>query len=138
MRQILSSIRCPNVSNYLTTDTLDVLLGSPFQRVEEQPAAPNEMRHAQELFHSWQVLESEAFKKTCFHTLRSGLPPETVRGKGYVHFSEFPATRFLFQMVGKRASVIPSGDWGQKAPKTELVFIALRSPSQTGADYSLK
>jgi G3E family GTPase len=118
--------------------TLDLLLGDQLRGPVRQPPEAGSAPLAQDLFSSWQVRESEPFTKAGFQALLTGLPPETVRGKGYVHLAEFPATRFLLQMVGKRASVVPSGDWGQNAPQTELVFIALRRQGTgSGADYSL-
>lgn len=84
------------------------------------------------------MIETTPLTQGDFRALLSRLPPDTVRSKGHVHLEEFPTTRFLFQMVGKRASVIASGDWGQNPPQTELVFIALRSQAAYSvANYDL-
>lgn len=118
--------------------TVDVLLGMQVGGAERKPPAAGQVPPAHDLFRSWKVVEAAPLTQSGFRALLNALPPDTVRGKGHVHLAEFPSTRFLFQMVGKRASVIPSGDWGPTAPQTELVFIALRShAAQPGADYSL-
>lgn len=119
--------------------TVDFLLGGHAGGTDRTLAVPGLVPPAHELFRSWQVVEAAAFTQAGFQSLLNGLPPDTVRGKGHVHLAEFPGTRFLFQMVGKRASVIPAGDWCQKVPQTELVFIALRNQgAQPGADYALR
>lgn len=117
--------------------TADLLLGGQFRGSERKPLKPAPSPPAHDLFRSWQVAETAPFTQAGFQALLNGLPADTVRGKGHVCLAEFPETRFLFQMVGKRASVVPSGDWGQAPARTELVFIALRSKPQTGADYAL-
>lgn len=125
------------IGDPLAEVTADLLLGCHGGGADRRQAVTGRMPPAQSLFRSWQVVESQPFTKAGFQSLLIGLPPDTVRGKGYAYLAEFPATRFLFQMVGKRASVVPSGDWGQKPPQTELVFIALRSQAdQAGADYA--
>jgi G3E family GTPase len=119
--------------------TIDFLLGCPPRGTDDLPPNISDAAPAHDLFRSWQVCEAAALTQAGFQALLGQLPPETVRGKGYVHLADYPATRFLFQMVGKRASVIPSGDWGLNAPQTELVFIALRSQAaHSRADYSLE
>jgi G3E family GTPase len=50
-----------------------------------------------------------------------------VRGKGFVSLKDYPAVRFEFQMVGKAAQVQPKGEWGFQIPKTQIVFIALKT-----------
>ena len=52
------------------------------------------------------------------------LPKEVVRVKGFVFANEEPATRYLLQMVGRRATFSRSGTWGIAKPQTRLVFIA--------------
>ena len=42
-------------------------------------------------------------------------------------------------MIGKRATVVPAGGWGEKPPRTELVFMRLRGQStDKAADYALR
>ncbi len=119
--------------------TIDFLLGCPPRGTDDHPPDISDAAPAHDLFRSWQVCEAAALTQAGFQALLGQLPPETVRGKGYVHLADYPATRFLFQMVGKRASVIPTGDWERKPPQTEQVFIALRSQvAHSRADYSLE
>lgn len=118
--------------------TLDVLLGSDMRCNDRTLAAAGESpQPAHHLFRNWQLREAAPFSKARFQAMLAQLPPETVRGKGYLHLAEHPATRFLFQLVGKRASVVPAGDWGQSAPRTELVFIAIRSLDALAPEFTL-
>jgi G3E family GTPase len=107
--------------------TVDFLLGVDAGGTDRNLPVPGQLPPAQELFRSWQLQENTPFTQAGFQALLSALPPQTVRGKGHVYLAEHPSSRFLFQLVGKRASVVPAGDWGQAVPQTELVFIALRS-----------
>lgn len=122
-----------------TQISMDFLLGGHVRGGERRAFAHVPVPPAHDVFRSWQVVEAAPFTQSNFQALLNGLPADTVRGKGHVHLEEFPDTRFVFQMVGKRASVIPTGDWERKPPQTELVFIALRSQAaHSRADYSLE
>lgn len=119
--------------------TLDVLLASHAGGTDRKPPERANLTSAHDLFRSWQVTEAEPFTQASFQNLLKALPPDTVRGKGHLYMAEFPTDRFLFQMIGKRATVVPAGDWGDRPPRTELVFIGLRSqPPDKTANYALR
>jgi G3E family GTPase len=117
--------------------TMEFLLGGHQQRCSRQLPEPGVALPAHGMFRSWHIIENNPFTNAEFQSLLNLLPPETVRGKGYVHLVAHPECRFLFQMVGKRASVVPSGEWGKNPRRTELVFIATQNLSGSEADYSL-
>ena len=114
------------VDDYLKILNLDLLLGTRRAALEiDQVESPN--THANDLFKSWNYSSTAPMSEAEFQKILNELPPNTVRGKGFVSLKDYPAVRFEFQMVGKAAQVQPKGEWGFQIPKTEIVFIALRT-----------
>lgn len=114
------------IDDYLKILNLDLLLGTQRAAIEiDQNDTPN--TPANELFKSWNFSSSVPMSEAEFQTVLNELPPNTVRGKGFVSLKDYPTVRFEFQMVGKTAQVQPKGEWGFQIPKTQIVFIALKS-----------
>jgi G3E family GTPase len=113
------------IDDYLKILNLDLLLGTQRAAIEiDQHDSFN--TPANELFKSWNFSSSMPMSEAEFQTVLNELPPNTVRGKGFVSLKDYPTVRFEFQMVGKSAQVQPKGDWGFQMPKTQIVFIALK------------
>jgi len=113
------------IDDYLKILNLDLLLGTQQAAVKiAQEHTPNTL--ANDLFKSWNFRASAPMSEAEFQHVLNELPPNTVRGKGFVSLKDYPAVRFEFQMVGKAAQVQPKGDWGIEMPHTEIVFIALK------------
>jgi len=113
------------IDNYQNVLNLDLLLGtkqSTMEFVNKTTPATN----ANDLFKSWSYSTNESMSEAEFQKVLSDLPPETVRGKGFLYLKDYPLVRFEFQMVGKSAQVQPKGEWGLQHPRTEIVFIALK------------
>jgi G3E family GTPase len=114
------------IDDYLKILNLDLLLGTQRAAIEiDQHGTFN--TQANELFKSWNFSSSVPMSEAEFQTVLNELPPNTVRGKGFVSLKDYPTVRFEFQMVGKSAQVQPKGEWGFQTPKTQIVFIALKS-----------
>lgn len=114
------------VDDYLKILNLDLLLGTQRAAIEiDQNNTFN--TQANELFKTWNFSSSVPMSEAEFQTVLNELPPNTVRGKGFVSLKDYPTVRFEFQMVGKTAHVQPKGEWGSQIPKTQIVFIALKS-----------
>jgi G3E family GTPase len=114
------------IEDYQKILNLDLLLGTKQTAhvvSNEDPLNIN----ANELFRSWNYSTTEPMTEAAFQQVLNQLPPETVRGKGFLYLKEYPAVRFEFQMVGKSAQVQPKGGWVLQNPRTEIVFIALKS-----------
>ena len=59
--------------------------------------------------------------------------PETVyRCKGFVVLADDPANRYVLQVVGRRADLVPDRPWGSDAPQNRVVAIARRSMLDPG------
>ena len=114
------------IEDYQKILNLDLLLGT--KKVTPRPNnSPQENTRANDLFKSWNYSPVESMSEAEFQKVLNDLPPNTVRGKGFLYLKDYPTVRFEFQMVGKTAQVQPKGDWGFQNPKTEIVFIALKS-----------
>lgn len=58
-------------------------------------------------------------------TVIAGLRPEILRGKGFLYLDEDLSVQFVFQLTGKRSSLIRGAEWGKRTPKTQFVLIGL-------------
>jgi G3E family GTPase len=75
------------------------------------------------VFSTWsyetdQPLSLEALRET----LRK-LPGNVYRAKGVVHSADAPHRRAVLQVVGRRVDISIQEEWGQRAPRTQIVAI---------------
>jgi len=55
----------------------------------------------------------------------AALPEGVIRAKRVLCLREDPDRRTIFQLVGKRWSLKPGGEWGDTSPRSQLVMIGL-------------
>ena len=113
------------IEDYQKILNLDLLLGTKREAIELDEKS-SLSTNANDLFKSWNYSSNEPMSEVEFQQVLNELPPETVRGKGFLNLKDYPAVRFEFQMVGKTAQVQPKGEWGFQNPRAEIVFIALK------------
>jgi G3E family GTPase len=53
------------------------------------------------------------------------LPPALVRAKGILHLADEPSHQMILQVVGKRWELERGAPWGDDAPQSRLVLIAV-------------
>jgi G3E family GTPase len=85
------------------------------------------------MFSTWsyqtaQPLELEALRET----MRK-LPGTVYRAKGVVYTTDAPQRRAVLQVVGRRVDISLQDEWGQRAPRTQIVAIGAAG----GIDASL-
>jgi G3E family GTPase len=85
------------------------------------------------VFSTWsyeteQPLALEALRET----LRK-LPGTVYRAKGVIHSSDAPQRRAVLQVVGRRVDISIQEEWGERAPRTQIVAIGAAG----GLDASL-
>jgi G3E family GTPase len=114
------------IDDYLKILNLDLLLGIQRAAIEIDHHDTFNTQ-ANELFKSWNFSTSVPISEAEFQQVLNELPPNTGRGKGFVSLKVYPSVRFEFQMVGKSAQVQPKGEWGFQIPKTQIVFITLKT-----------
>lgn len=97
---------------------VDLLLGRGFQRGGDAGTDGPPIRDDRFARLEW---SSQApLSLSLFRSTIERLAPELARAKGFVLFHERPGQRFMFQLVGRRASLTPVGGAGSG---TALVFI---------------
>lgn len=111
--------------------SLDLIMGKVanhdgaqvMDRLEEIPA----LEDANTLYRNWIYQSVEPLSNDGLQQVIRNLPKATIRGKGEIYLSEYPSSRFMLQMVGKRVKIEPAGNWGIVKPRTQIVFIALKN-----------
>jgi G3E family GTPase len=75
-------------------------------------------------FDTWTFVSDEPLSLAWFQQILMGLPTTVFRAKGFVYAREEPESRLVVQLVGRRATISPTGTWGDDHPQTRLVFIS--------------
>jgi G3E family GTPase len=96
--------------------TMDLVDGAQTEKHEH---------HHEHDYATWSYTGSSPLDGTKFRELITGLDAEILRGKGFLYLSEDPSAQFVFQLVGKRWSVVRGEIWGGREPKTQFVLIGL-------------
>lgn len=82
------------------------------------------------VFSTWSWTTDQMLSLQALRRLFEDLPYTIYRAKGVIHLYDMPDNMVILQMVGKRASLILAGEWGDQQPRTQIVMIA----SQGGLD----
>ena len=102
---------------------LAALLGP---RSHALPAAHASQEEA-EPYQTWTIAMEDLIEEAAFRAEVESWPARVLRAKGFVHLAGDPR-RHLFQLVGKRWSLVPDGEWSGQA-RTEIVLIAILEES---------
>jgi G3E family GTPase len=77
------------------------------------------------VFSTWYWQSEQPVSLKALKRLVNDLPESIYRAKGVFHLADQPDKRAVFQMVGKRASlVLTDGGWGDAVPHSQVVVIA--------------
>ena len=76
------------------------------------------------VFESWTYESTRPLNLNKFRQVLHHLPTTLYRAKGFIYTGEEPHTRYLLQLVARRASVVSAGEWSERRPATRLVCIA--------------
>ncbi len=79
-------------------------------------------RHKQ-LYGTWAYTTTKPLSRPAVQAVIDNLPVSVYRAKGILYFADEPQHRYVLQVVGKRVRLFNDGDWGQKSPQSQLVFI---------------
>ncbi|GJD51961.1 P-loop guanosine triphosphatase YjiA [Methylobacterium crusticola] len=113
----------------LTFEAVRGALPSPallFSGAGHAPAAPRGLRPsaAAERFESMSWTASRPVSLARFQSAIARLAPDLLRAKGFVTFEREPDRPMLFQLVGTRATIVPTGVPAQAGVSARLVLIA--------------
>jgi G3E family GTPase len=93
-------------------------------------AAPGLSEHDQtyhaDMYETWGCTSEEPLDGNALRALVETLPTGILRAKGVLCLKEDPTHRTTFQLVGKRWSLEPDGEWGERPHSSRLVMIGLR------------
>lgn len=92
--------------------------GSP--RRDRHPVARSFLHRADDRFVEFEWSSERGVSAARFQAAIARLAPELLRAKGFLSFEDRPDEHFLFQLVGRRASLLPTA---AAPPGTQLVFI---------------
>jgi G3E family GTPase len=106
---------------------LEILLG--VGRFEAQQLAEDADNHDHEsdhrnTFSTWSYESEQPFSLEVLNEMvKKRLPANIYRCKGVVYTADDPEYRTVLQVVGRRAEVSKLDEWGDRAPRTQIVAI---------------
>jgi G3E family GTPase len=83
---------------------------------------PHEHDHSQ-VFGTWSFETDEPLGLDALREAMRKLPGAVYRVKGIVYTTDAPERRAILQVVGRRVDISIQGDWGDLAPRTQIVAI---------------
>jgi G3E family GTPase len=93
---------------------------------------PHKHHHDLE-YDTWSYVADEPLDGDAFRAFVERLSEDVIRAKGVLYLREDPDQRTIFQLVGKRWSLRPGGDWGDLQPGSRLVMIGLPGSLDAGS-----
>jgi G3E family GTPase len=108
------------------TDYCDVPLEVLLSVGRFDPARANFDGHEDEhanLFASWSYQSSHPVSLDAVREIARKLPGNIYRAKGVIYSSDAPQRRAVMQVVGRRVDISIEDEWGERAPRTQIVAI---------------
>lgn len=75
------------------------------------------------VFNTWNWSSDQPFTIDSVQALVDKLPQTIYRAKGFVYIRDYPDSRFILQIVGRRGTLMISEPWGDQKPSNQLVVI---------------
>ena len=75
------------------------------------------------VFSTWSFETDRPLALEALRETMRKLPGNVYRAKGVVYISDAPERRAVLQVVGRRVDISLQDDWGQRAPRTQIVAI---------------
>jgi G3E family GTPase len=75
------------------------------------------------VFNTWSWTSDRPFTMESLRTLVDKLPRTIYRAKGVVYLKDYPAARFIMQVVGRRGMIGMAEPWGEHPRRTQMVVI---------------
>ncbi len=75
------------------------------------------------VFNTWNWSSDRPFSMDSVQALVDKLPPTIYRAKGIVYIHDYPDSRFILQIVGRRGTLMIADKWGDQSPFTQMVVI---------------
>ena len=75
------------------------------------------------VFNTWNWASDQPFSMDSVQALVDKLPSTIYRAKGFVYIRDYPDSRFILQIVGRRGTIMIDEPWGDQKPGTQMVVI---------------
>ena len=75
------------------------------------------------VFNTWNWSSDQPFTMDSVQALVDKLPNTIYRAKGFVYIRDYPDSRFVLQIVGRRGTIMIDEPWGDQKPGTQMVVI---------------
>ena len=75
------------------------------------------------VFSTWSYETNEPLRLEALREKLRKLPGSIYRAKGVVYSTDAPLRRAVLQVVGRRVDISIQEEWGQRAPRTQIVAI---------------
>jgi len=75
------------------------------------------------VFSTWSFETAQPLALEALREALRKLPGTVYRAKGVVHSSDAPRRRAVLQVVGRRVDISIQEEWGERAPRTQIVAI---------------
>ena len=85
------------------------------------------------MFSNWSAETNQPLALEALRETMRKLPGTVYRAKGVVYTTDAPQRRAVLQVVGRRVDISLQDEWGQRAPRTQIVAIGAAG----GIDASL-
>jgi G3E family GTPase len=99
----------------------EVVLG--VGRFDPEQLRGHEGAEHEHAYRTWSFTCDEPLTLERLRDVATDLPPTVFRAKGLVHLRERPEHICVLQVVGRRARIDLGEPWGDRHPRTELVFL---------------
>ncbi len=75
------------------------------------------------VFNTWNWSSDQPFSMDSVQALVDKLPATIYRAKGIVYIRDYPDSRFILQIVGRRGTLMIADEWGEQTPFSQMVVI---------------
>jgi G3E family GTPase len=105
----------------LSVGRFDPVGHPPSSRSERDFGAVNQVHST--AFSTWSYETDRPFSVEALRETASKLPANIYRAKGVIYTIEEPGRRAILQVVGRRVDISLENEWGNRAPRTQIVAI---------------
>jgi G3E family GTPase len=92
------------------------------------------------VFSTWSYQTNEPLSLEALRETMRKLPGSVYRAKGVVYNSDAPHRRAVLQVVGRRVDISLQEEWGERAPRTQIVVIGAPNgidPTMLGHQFNM-
>ncbi len=96
--------------------------------------------HHSKVFSTWSYQTDQPLSLEALRETMRKLPGTIYRAKGVIYNADAPQRRAVLQVVGRRVDISLQGEWGERAPRTQIVVIGAPDgidPTMLGHQFNM-